>query len=372
MELTNPTRATSERAAGSVVALARRPLRVRRRANEIRLVDGQLVFDLAATLSEPYVVPLTDVAGVALTGPIGTRALDPDCRLARRPHLPALVDHRHIVPDMLVVFRIPRPAPSARGRALRFGRAEMVDGLRVAVSDPNAAIGAFTAAGVPVSQGTALLESAIGLEPDPGRVRAAVLARRRTAAGMRVGMVVIAALVVGTFVMMPGSLLNRGCPDFSPIPIAAATEPVLESIEGSTLTSGRSRTVAEVLDGRAKEVDLLAAAAQTGAERAWSETWTFPEGDQLMVDSITFGSEAGAGRYGEYDAAQGCPHEVARHPLGDTGVTVVQANRPGDADGWEAIVVDGVDVHRFYVISEHEGRTLRRLRAGVDVVRRDL
>lgn len=358
--------AATNRLARTTVLLQRRPLRLRRRTNELRLADGHLIFDLASRLREPYVVPVAEVAGVARA----TRASDFDsgCRLARRPQVPRLVDHHRVVPSLLVVFAQPQPVPSWRGRLSRSMASGPIDGFLIAPSDNHAAVAAFSHVGVAVSEADDLLDDVIGLELDPRRVGEAVVARRRARALMLTGIVMVGALMVAILAMMPGSLLRRGCPDSSPTPVSAVTEPVLAPLDGSELELGGTRTVPEVLRGRAKEDDLLAAATDAGAHRAWSETWKFPDADQVTLDQITFEDAAGASSYGDFDTTHGCPHKIASYPLGDTGVTAVRANRPSHADGFEAIVVQGRDVYRLYIVSGDEARTLHRLQLAVEIL----
>lgn len=349
------------------VALRRRRLGLLRRPNELRLEEAHLVAEIGSRLSQPWSLPVDAVAGVASVGSRPGRELDPDLQLSRSPRLPMLVDHPSVVPNLMVVFRTPQPVPEGRGWAGRFAQ-HPVDGVLLAACDVDAALSAFAERGLAVGDGAELIAAAIGVEADTERLRTAAWARRRTRGLILAGAALASSLLLGIYVNMPGSLLGGGCPDSGPSLVAAVTEPVLESFEGSTLTAAGRRPVAQVLEGRAKYDDLFAAATKAGASGGWAETWAFPDGGELDVQTLTFDDAAGASAYGDYDATFGCPHTIATHRLGDTGVRAVQANRPGDADGWEAIVVEDREVHRLYVVSEDQPATLRRLQTAVELI----
>lgn len=340
------------------VPLRRRPLRVRRRANELRLAGGELRCDIATRFEAPFVVPVDEVAGIA-RAPRGR--LDPECRLARPPRLPALVEDPQLVPDLIVVLRRPRPAPALRGRLGRRASPVEIDGYRVSTRHTSEALVRLGDAGVPIGDALPLLEQVIGIEPDPEHRRAAQRLRQRTTARMVAGLVAAGVLVVGIFTQMPRSLLSGGCLDLSVLPVSASTELILQPFGGAELERAGHQPVAAIFEDRAKGADLLAAAQRAGVRTAWQETWVFPDGDRLTLDALTFADDAGAASYGEYDSTHGCSHRIAEHPIGEGGLTAVQANRPGEADGWELVVVEGRRVHRVYIVSARQQITLERL-----------
>lgn len=341
------------------VRLRRRPLTLRRRVNELRLADGELTCDIRGRFKAPFAVPVDEVAGVAMA----TKGrLDPECRLARTPRLPALVENPQLVPDLLVVFRHPRPAPEPRGRLSRRSRPDEIDGYQVSAKNASEALSHLHDAGIPSSEAMPLLEQTIGVEPDLERRRAAQRLRQRTTTGVVVGALAVGMLLLGIYTQMPHSLFGGGCLDLSSIlPVGSSADLVLQPFDGAEPTQAGAQSVTSIFEDRARGDDLLAVARRANVSAAWQEVWVFPDGDRLVLDTLTFADEAGAAAYGQYDKDHGCPHKIAEHPLGEGTLTAVQADRPGEADGWELVVVDGRRVHRLYIVSASQQITLERL-----------
>jgi hypothetical protein len=190
--------------------------------------------------------------------------------------------------------------------------------------------------------------------------------RQRIRVVLAAATVALAATIAGMCGITPATIFHPGgCPDSSPRPISATAEPVLQAIDGSELVAGGPRSVESLFDDRARGDALLQQATAHGATHGWTEQWNFADGDAIHADVTTFATSDGAHAFAEYEVGQGCPHTIATHDLPGTDVVVIQAERPGRGDGWEAVVVSDEQVVRLSIVSDDATLTLSRLEDAV-------